>query len=563
MLRAIVSVLLGLTVMMPGIPMSAGQWLTHYASADAGSAGEAQASHVVENTTPRVHSAVETPSTTATTVAVADDGYTEWTNDAGTSVEWKLDADGTLHVEPLNGNVGTIDASHDTAPWRQGQRDQIRKVVTEKGTIKLIGEATLFMNCTNLADISGLAHWDTSGLTNMSDMFAYCKFLRSLQPLSGWNTSKVQSMAEAFRDCGLLTDVSALARWDTRSVTNMYYLFLDDAFLMDISGLRNWNTANLKNMEGMLQDCTMIRDLTPLSNWNTSNVEDMHGTFSGCAQITDLAPLSGWKTSRVTDMRMMFYNCSGIGNVDALKNWDTSHVTNMSYMFESASNLNNLSGLRNWNTASVTTMAEMFYSCGYLRDSSAIAQWDVGKVTSFNFMFWGDTMLNRIGVPAGSKGGAAFVRDNADYFQQAMPVFIDEGRTLPAKQTSWAKLAVNNGQGMVYVPYVGSFTVAFNANGGSGSQDPVAASAPNFDAVTLPYTMYFRFGYRFKGWTTQPGAVNASNPLMTAGYRYTRPSSASKSDDVNVTLYARGRRSARRAARAAPRAQACCRGGPR
>lgn len=543
MLRAIVSVLLGLTVMMPGIPMSASQWLTRYTSVNTGNAGEPQTSQVVENTTPQVHSAVETPSTTATTVAVLDAGYTSWTTKTGTSVEWKIDADGTLHVEPLNGSVGTIgDAVDYTPPWLKNGNDvKIKKVVTQ-GTIKLMGsQQSLFSGCSNLTDISGLSHWDTSELTSMQSIFSGCTSLSDLSPIRSWNTSKVQNMYWAFQKCGL-TNANSLANWDTHTVTDMTNAFANSK-LSDISGLGKWDTSAVMNMESLFAG-TSITDLTPLSNWNTANVTNMEGMFSSCASLADLTPLKRWDTSKVTSIHMMFYSCPKITNVDALSNWDTSKVTDMSYMFEMYkvdSQLTNISGLQNWNTASVTNMSEMFYNCTKLTDTSAMAHWDVSKVTSFQFMFWGSSNLkmNKIGVPAGSKGGAAFVTANASFFQRVMSPFIDTPKTLPTKQTSWAKLAVNNSQGMVYVPYIVPFTVNFNANGGSGSQDPVTAIASDPNTITLPYSMFFHFGYKFTGWTTQPGAVNAtSNPLMTAGSQYTRPTSQQSDDTIKYTLYA-------------------------
>lgn len=535
MLRAIVSVLLGLTVMMPGIPMSASQWLTRYTSVNTGNAGEPQTSQVVENTTPQVHSAVETPSTTATTVAVVDDGYSEWSS--ADNVEWKLDSDGTLHVEPISGTVGTVGSYAGQAPWCGSS--EVKKVVTEKGTIKLIGSvaANLFTNCSNLTDISGLAHWDTSELTMILSMFAGCTSLRNLQPLSGWDTSEVRIMYNMFNGCDL-TNVDALANWNTQALTDMQQLFQDDKSLSDISGLKNWKTSNVTTMLSAFQGCASLVDLTPLKDWKTASVTLMGRMFQGCASLTDLTPLASWNTSKVTSMLSMFDSCSKLTNVDALANWDTSKVTDMSYMFESDSQLTNISGLQRWDTSKVTDMSYMFGYCSELTDSSAVARWDVrnvSKARNFN-MFDGCTKLQKIGVPADSKNGTALVAANASYFQTAMPVFTDEGKTL-GKCTSWTALPDSN-QSMVYVPYIGSFTVNFDANGGSGSQDPVTASASSPNAITLPYSMFFRFGYKFTGWTTQPGAVDASsNPLMTAGSQYTR-STYQQSDDTNVTLYA-------------------------
>ena len=61
----------------------------------------------------------------------------------------------------------------------------------------------LFGECVSLQDISALANWDTSNVTNMDFMFIDCKELRDVTALSSWDTSKVTDMSCMFYGCDI------------------------------------------------------------------------------------------------------------------------------------------------------------------------------------------------------------------------------------------------------------------------------------------------------------------------------------------------------------------------
>ncbi len=73
-------------------------------------------------------------------------------------------------------------------------------------------------------------------------------------------------------------------------------------------------------------------------------------------------------------------------------------------------------------------------------------------------------------------------------------------------------------EGTVWVKYTPSWLVSYNANGGVGSMpgSMVSVSSP----LTLPKASFLRFGYKFIGWTTQPGSVSSVNPLLKPGETY-------------------------------------------
>ena len=183
---------------------------------------------------------------------------------------------------------------------------------------------------------------------------------------------------------GQLTDLSDIAGWDTSSVTNMSNMFNGTPYMDTASiNLTNWNTSSVTNMSGMFSGAgsgatTFALDL---SGWDTSSVTNMSGMFAGAgysATTWSISGLSDWDTSSITEMSGMFYSAGYSATTFSLdlSGWNTSNVTNMSGMFSNAGyySTNFSLDLSGWNTASVTDMSSMFYQAGY---STTAANWSV------------------------------------------------------------------------------------------------------------------------------------------------------------------------------------------
>jgi surface protein len=85
----------------------------------------------------------------------------------------------------------------------------------------------MFMDCESLANIDGLAGWDTSAVETMDSMFQDCQALTNVDALTDWNTHNVKSMNTMFNHCSSLSDVYGLVDWDTSSVKSMGAIFAD------------------------------------------------------------------------------------------------------------------------------------------------------------------------------------------------------------------------------------------------------------------------------------------------------------------------------------------------
>ena len=173
-------------------------------------------------------------------------------------------------------------------------------------------------------------YFDTSNVTDMSDMFYECSNLTSIIFGDNFDTSNVTSMSEMFNGCNNLTSLN-LSNFDTSKVTTMYSMFRNCSGLTSLD-LSNFDTSNVTSMNAMFYYCDKLISLD-LSSFDTSNVTNMNYMFYNCSGLTSL-DLSSFDTSKVTDMNSMFDGCNGLTSITFGLYSDVSNVTSYSYMFD-------------------------------------------------------------------------------------------------------------------------------------------------------------------------------------------------------------------------------------
>ena len=108
---------------------------------------------------------------------------------------------------------------------------------------------------------------DFSKVVDMSYMFSSNKNLKDLSNIKDWDTSKVTNMSNMFGST-YCPDFSAIKDWNVSNVTNMSYMFTINSNITDFSFLSNWDTSKVTNMSNMLNvssatdlpaiDCTSV-----------------------------------------------------------------------------------------------------------------------------------------------------------------------------------------------------------------------------------------------------------------------------------------------------------------
>jgi len=281
----------------------------------------------------------------------------------------------------------------------------------------------LFCNLDNLEEIHFNNCFDTSNVTDMSEMFCYCRNLKELD-LSCFDTSKVTDMSNMFQGCYITAlDIS---NFDTSNVTTMAEMFRS-TYITDLD-VSHFDTSKVTSMKGMFYGChTRSLDLSgfdtskvtsmmemfahcyvcdfDVSGWDTSNVTSMEGMFSYFMEKEDITfgigsktnfdrsflnntnvtklDLSQFDTSNVKTMADMFFGCN-LSSFD-LSSFNTSNVTDMYSMFEWCQRLTTLD-LSHFDTSNVTNMARMFLGCLNLKTLD-ISNFSTDSIVSSKYSF--------------------------------------------------------------------------------------------------------------------------------------------------------------------------------
>jgi len=121
------------------------------------------------------------------------------------------------------------------------------------------------------------------------------------------------TMSGYFRDYTVLQDIS-FSGFDTSEVTDMSNMFRANTELTSITGLTEFNTANVTNMNSMFYGCKLLPSLT-VTGFNTSKVTDMGYMFFDCESLTAL-DLGSFNLSICTTIEAMLQQCSLLRQLD-------------------------------------------------------------------------------------------------------------------------------------------------------------------------------------------------------------------------------------------------------
>ena len=181
----------------------------------------------------------------------------------------------------------SVDEDESVLAWASHIDDygNITLTIGSEGKVYASSGHNLFGSLYNLESIEGMKYFDTSFVTDMSNMFAGCTKLGTID-LSHFDTSKVTNMESMFS----MAAGSALP--------SSYLESLD---------LRSFDTSKVTNMAYMFMNCNNLTSLN-ISSFNTSNVTAMSNMFAHCSSLTSL-DLKHFRTSNVTNMESMFWNC--------------------------------------------------------------------------------------------------------------------------------------------------------------------------------------------------------------------------------------------------------------
>ena len=123
----------------------------------------------------------------------------------------------------------------------------------------------------------------TSGGTNYSYLFA-SSTAEQIPEFSTWDTSNVTDMSNMFYECKLKS--LDLSSFDTSLVTDMYDMFYGCSLLKELD-LSSFDTTNVTNMGSMFYSCYDLQELN-LSNFIINKVWNYGSMFTNCGKLHTL-----------------------------------------------------------------------------------------------------------------------------------------------------------------------------------------------------------------------------------------------------------------------------------
>ena len=190
-----------------------------------------------------------------------------------------------------------------------------------------------------------------------------------------------------------LTDISDIADWDTSNVTNMCGLFSGAKSLPDALAIRNWDTSNVTDMS-----YGQLREINGLENLDVSKVTDMTCMFYGCGQMTSY-DISQWNVSKVESLNHMFCDNHSLVSLD-LSKWDVSNVKTICDMFDDCISLKAIGDVSHWNTINLIDAGGWLNGAtSFVGDNSGtldLSGWDTSKLKSAGEMFRATIKLQKI-----------------------------------------------------------------------------------------------------------------------------------------------------------------------
>ena len=232
----------------------------------------------------------------------------------------------------------------------------------------------------NSSFYNGIEKWDTSNVTDMSEMFADCLHFNQALP---WDTRSVTTMESMFENAGAFN--GAIGTWNVSNVRTMKNMFKDtDAFNGDLS---TWNTIRVSDFSYMFNNALKFNG--NIKNWNVTSGINFEHMFDGAAVFN--IDIGTWTMSGAQRLSAMFKNAVAFNG--PIGTWDVGSVVYMDEMFSGA--IAFARSLAAWRPARVTTMYQMFMGTVLfgVNGTSNLSNWTVDSLTDATRMF-SDSQFN-------------------------------------------------------------------------------------------------------------------------------------------------------------------------
>ena len=184
-----------------------------------------------------------------------------------------------------------------------------------------------FNNQGDKEKIIDINQWGTGKWHSMEYAFYGCPHL-DLHANDVPNLTQATSLSSIFLDASYLLGEYANFDWDTSNITDMSQMFSGATYFNQDIG--DWNTSHVTVMSSMFTNAETFNQ--DISDWNTSAVTSMYQMFTNATSFNQ--DISGWDTSNVTKMWKMFSNATSFNQ--NLENWNVSSLEQAKYMLNNS-----------------------------------------------------------------------------------------------------------------------------------------------------------------------------------------------------------------------------------
>lgn len=275
----------------------------------------------------------------------------------GSDLQWSIDDDGKLIVEPVEGkDFGTITTLYCCAASKGGTTPQVSG--------KQLWPWEAHKDDIKTAELKGkIRTYGGDNNFQLIGMFRWCDNLESVD-VGGLNVSRVGNVSHFFADCPKLKEIKGLDKWPesvhqntgeklgTTSLQQVASMFRNCPALEEID-LRSWTSnGKMKNFQNMFNGCKSLKSFTlnnrdfvtaDGSQWETAQ-HNGNGVFCGCdsletvdmSNITIKANASGMR-----GLEELFAGLPALKTVN-MKDIDVSECNDLSDMFNGCEGLETL-----------------------------------------------------------------------------------------------------------------------------------------------------------------------------------------------------------------------------
>jgi surface protein len=175
----------------------------------------------------------------------------------------------------------------------------------------------MFQNCYGVVSIGTLT--TGTALTNITQAFIQCRSLINLPLIT--NTINCTSLLELVYNANSLVNVSNIALYNTSNVTNMTSVF---AYTPKVKTIPTFTTTKANTMFSMFFGCGVVN----APSLDTSNVANMASMFN---IANSLVTVPTYNTSKVTDISTMLQGTQSLQSVPAFDTSNVTNFTTFLY----------------------------------------------------------------------------------------------------------------------------------------------------------------------------------------------------------------------------------------